>query len=170
MSCKHTPSKIAVAWLLINVSRNPTASNCVFVRFCDVLWPNKNNGPTVSRLHWDSFLSPQQKPCWGRQATSGQDWVMKASTDHWIQVVARVHLLFDCMQVPQVSINTSQGQQKQNLGVGEQNAIEQQSSCITEYSSNRNRFGAKRKEKNKPALFEHLMRWQTAKSALSCGS
>lgn len=43
----------------------------------------------------------------------------------------------------------------------------EQSCRITECSSDRNSFGAKKEEKNKPALFEHLMRGQTAKSALS---
>lgn len=138
------------------------------MRVCDVLWLNRNNGPTVSRLHWDSFLSPSLNQILLREtgyfrSTLGGESKHGPSDSNG----GSVHL-FDCMRVPRVSIDTSQEQQKQNLGVLQlvENTIEQ-SGCGTEWSRNRNRFRAKRRKKNKPALFDHLMRWQTAKSALS---
>lgn len=93
LAAKKTPSKTAIAWLLINVSKSPTASNCVFVWFCDVLWLNNNNGPTVSWLHWDIFLSPslyQQLSCWGTQTGYFRSTLEEQhSIASWIQMLAQ---------------------------------------------------------------------------------
>lgn len=92
MSRRHSTSMTAVAWLLINDSQDPILANCVF---SVVVWysaTNQNNGPSVSRLHWNSFLSPsfhQHKNLLGETGYFRSTQKMKENEGYWIQMGAR---------------------------------------------------------------------------------
>lgn len=142
---------------LINIFRNPTASNWVFVWFCDTLWLNKNNEPTVSQLHWD-FSSPsfyERKSGWV-WATSGQRKI-KDTTGCRTQNTAE----FTCCLklVPWLS-SALKNSENRTRSV----SISRKQQNVT-YEHQYEHIWSKKK--NRPALSDHLMRWQTAKSALS---
>lgn len=67
----------------MNVFSNPTASNCMFVWFWDVLWLN-NNEPAVSQLFKDFFFSLPLliKTLGGRQTANFRSRLIKDLTFH----------------------------------------------------------------------------------------
>lgn len=138
----------------------------MFLWFRDVLWLNRNNDPSVAKLHWDSFLSSslyEQKSSWGKQATSGQQQEMKESEVHWIKMVA-----VDIWPTSSYQHLTRRTTMKKNKNLGSFHLVDNnRGEYITEHSRKDGSQKKEEEEKSKPALFEHLMRWQTAKSALS---
>lgn len=171
MSRRRSTSMTAVAWLLINDSQDPTLGNCVFSA---VVWysaTNKNNGPSVSRLHWNSFLSPsfhQHKNLLGETGYFRSTQKMKENESCWIQMGARNTWTSSMSFYQHIYKNNNNKKKTLNRGVFhlEQNTIEQRGQ-VREYNSNRNGLGPKRGREQLFWPFEHLRRWQTAESALS---